>query len=65
MQTVSQLREKRPKMVQTHQQYVFLYQCMVAFIQQWINGEDSVDTFVGDRVLDAGVDNFGFEHVKL
>jgi len=65
MQTVTQLREKRPKMVQTQEQYHFLYQCIMVFIRQWMNGADIVDGFVGDRVLDAGVDNFGFEHVKL
>ena len=57
--------EKRPKMVQTQEQYHFLYQCIMVFIRQWMNGADIVDGFVGDRVLDAGVDNFGFEHVKL
>lgn len=65
MQTVSQLREKRPKMVQTQEQYLFLYQCLAVFIRKWMNGEDSVDAYVGDKVLDEGLDNFGFEHVKL
>lgn len=66
METVLKLREKRPKMVQTQEQYLFLYQCMAVFVRRWITGEVAVDTkIVSDTVLDAGIDNFGFEHVKL
>ena len=66
METVLKLREKRPKMVQTQEQYLFLYQCMSVFVRRWLTGEDGVDTkIVSDNVLDAGIDNFGFEHVKL
>jgi len=64
-QTVCDLRGKRPKMVQTREQYVFIYQCIATFVKNWMNGEDFVDSVIGDKVLDAGVDNFGFEHVKL
>ena len=52
-------------MVQTREQYVFIYQCIATFVKNWMNGEDFVDSVIGDKVLDAGVDNFGFEHVKL
>ena len=61
MKTVLMLREKRPKMVQTQEQYLFLYQCMAVFVKRWITGEVAVDTkIVSDTVLDAGIDNFGF-----
>lgn len=66
METVLKLREKRPKMVQTQEQYLFLYQCLLVFIRRWVTGDDGVDAkIVSDNVLDAGIDNFGFEHVKL
>ena len=66
METVLKLREKRPKMVQTEEQYNFLYQCLSLFIRRRLTGEDNVDTrIINDTVLDAGIDNFGFEHVKL
>lgn len=68
LDTVLKLREKRPKMVQTVEQYTFLYQALVTFIRRWMAGEvDSVvhSTVGSDIVLDAGIDNFGFEHVKL
>ena len=68
LDTVLKLREKRPKMVQTAEQYTFLYQALATFIRRWMTGDvDSVDqSSVGsDVVLDAGIDNFGFEHVLL
>ena len=66
METVLKLREKRPKMVQTQEQFLFLYQCLCVFIRRWSTGDDSVEVnVVSDTVLDAGIDNFGFEHVKL
>ena len=66
METVLKLREKRPKMVQTQEQYMFLYQAMSLFIRRWMTGDDCTDfKTVSDSVLDAGIDNFGFEHVKL
>ena len=67
MDTVLKLREKRPKMVQTAEQYNFLYQCLSVYIKRRLMGEENVDTKVikTDTVLDAGIDNFGFEHVKL
>lgn len=68
LDTVLKLREKRPKMVQTAEQYTFLYQALATFIRRWMAGDvDSMDHFsVGsDVVLDAGIDNFGFEHVLL
>jgi len=30
-----------------------------------VDEEDGVGRVGGDAVLDAGIDNFGFEHVKL
>ena len=66
MDTVLKLREKRPKMVQTQEQYNFLYQCLSVYIRRRLTGEDNTDTrILSDTVLDAGIDNFGFEHVKL
>ena len=66
METVLKLREKRPKMVQTEEQYNFLYQCLSVYIRRRLTGEDNTDTrIISDTVLDAGIDNFGFEHVKL
>ncbi len=68
LDTVLKLREKRPKMVQTAEQYTFLYQALATFIRRWMAGDvDSLDhSSVGsDVVLDAGIDNFGFEHVLL
>ena len=65
LHTVLQLRERRPKMVQTQEQYSFIYQCLSHFIHSWVTGEDRHDGLIRDKLLDAGLDNFGFEHVKL
>jgi len=66
LSTVLQLRELRPKMVQSLQQYTFLYQAMDMFIKMQRSGQDFPEkVVVKDEVLEAGVDNFGFEHVKL
>lgn len=66
LSTVLQLRELRPKMVQSLQQYMFLYQALDIFIKMHRSGQDFPDqVVVKDEVLEAGVDNFGFEHVKL
>jgi len=64
--TVLLLRELRPKMVQTQEQYSFIYQVMDEFIKRRQLGEDVLDMVtVKDEVLEEGVDNFGFEHVHL
>lgn len=64
--TVLLLRELRPKMVQTQEQYSFIYQVMDEFIKRRQLGEDVLDMVtVKDEVLEEGVDNFGFEHVQL
>jgi len=63
--TVLLLRETRPKMVQTLQQYSFLYQAMDVFIKSWKRGEIVPAVVLKDDVLDSGMDNFGFEHVQL
>lgn len=62
MKTVFQLRALRPKLVQTFEQYALLYQVMDAYLERDL--EDEV-VLPADDVLDAGIDNFGFEHVKL
>jgi len=63
--TVLLLRETRPKMVQTLQQYSFLYQAMDVFIKSWRRGELAPAVVLKDDVLDSGMDNFGFENVQL
>ena len=74
-------------MVQSLQQYCFLYQvlhcstpralhctalhctalqALDTFIKLRERGEDALDSVrVTDPVLEAGVDNFGFEHLQL
>jgi len=65
MKTVFKLRSQRPKLVQTFEQYVLLYQVLSVYLAKEEGlCEDSVD-ISGDIVLDAGIENFGFEHVKL
>ena len=60
--TVISLREKRTKMVQTEEQYMFLHHAINDFI---LGEEEGSQHAVGDDVLDDGIDNFGFEHVRL
>lgn len=43
-----------------------LLQAMDAYIKRHLRGDEEVDAVVvKDAVLEAGVDNFGFEHVQL
>jgi len=64
LKTVLALRKMRPKMVQTLEQYDLIHRCLVSLSDDVSGGRGSVRG-LGDVLLDAGVDNFGFEHVKI
>lgn len=64
LHTVKQLRQLRPKLVQTQEQYLFIYQVINLYLKHG-DEVDGVPVEPLDELLDEGVVNFGFEHVKL